>query len=51
MVQQHAATILAEVDASAGAALPQFVTDEFDASSSAAPVPHSFQRVRCRCAT
>jgi hypothetical protein len=31
LVQQHAATFIAEAEAAAGADLPQFVKDEFDA--------------------
>lgn len=31
LVQQHAATFIAQTEAAAGADLPQFVKDEFDA--------------------
>ena len=39
LVQQHAATFIAQTEAAAGADLPQFVKDEFDAFLDAASWP------------
>jgi hypothetical protein len=47
LVQQHAATYFAQAENVAGADLPQFVKEEFDAFSSAASVAHGFLRLRC----
>ena len=44
---QHAATFFAEVEAAAGAALPQFVKDEFDAFLECGTLAHGFLRLRC----
>ena len=47
LVQQHAATFFAEVEAAAGADLPQFVKDEFDAFLECGILAHGFLRLRC----
>jgi hypothetical protein len=46
-VQQHATTYCVEVEAAAGAALPQFVKDEFDAFLECGILGHGFLRLRC----
>ncbi len=47
-VQQHASTFFfAEVEAAAGANLPQFVKDEFDAFLECGIPAHGFLRLRC----
>jgi Transposase zinc-binding domain len=47
LVQQHAATFFAEVEAAAGADLPQFVKDEFDAFLECGILAHGLLRLRC----
>ena len=47
LVQQHAATFFAETEAAAGADLPQFVKDEFDAFLECGILAHGFLRLRC----
>ena len=47
LVQQHAATFFAEVEAAADASLPQFVKDEFDAFLKCGILAHGFLRLRC----
>ena len=47
LVQQHAATFIAETEAAAGADLPQFVKDEFDAFLECGILAHGFLRLRC----
>ena len=46
-VQQHAATFFAETEDAAGADLPQFVKDEFDAFLECGILAHGFLRLRC----
>jgi hypothetical protein len=46
-VQQHAATFFAPAEAAAGADLPQFVKDEFDAFLECGILAHGFLRLRC----
>ena len=45
LVQQHAATFIEQVEA--GADLPQFVKDEFDAFLECGILAHGFLRLRC----
>ena len=47
LVQQHAASFIAYTEASTGAALPQFVKDEFDAFLECGILAHGFLRLRC----
>jgi hypothetical protein len=47
LVQQHAQTFFAEVEAIVGAALPSFVKDEFDAFLECGILAHGFLRLRC----
>jgi len=47
LVQQHAATFFAEAEAAAGADLPQFVKDEFDAFLECGILAHGLLRLRC----
>ncbi len=47
LVQQHAATFFAQAEAEAGADLPQFVKDEFDALVECGILAHGFLRLRC----
>ena len=47
LVQQHAATFFAQAEAAAGADLPQFVKDEFDAFLECGILAHGFLRLRC----
>jgi hypothetical protein len=47
LVQQHAATFIAETEMSTGAGLPQFVKDEFDAFLECGILAHGFLRLRC----
>ena len=47
LVQQHAATFIAQTEAAAGADLPQFVKDEFDAFLECGILAHGFLRLRC----
>ncbi len=44
-MQQHAATFFAQ--AGAGAGLPQFVKDEFDAFHKCGILAHGFLQLRC----
>ena len=46
-VQQHAATFIAQAEDAAGADLPQFVKDEFDAFLECGILAHGFLRLRC----
>ena len=46
LVQQHAATFIAETEAATGADLPQFVKDEFDAFLECGILAHGFLRLR-----
>ena len=47
LVQQHTATFIAQTEAAAGADLPQFVKDEFDAFLECGILAHGFLRLRC----
>ena len=47
LVQQHAQTFFAQVDAATGAGLPQFVKYEFDALRECGILAHGFLRLRC----
>ena len=47
LVQQHAATFIAQAEDAAGAHLPQFVKDEFDAFLECGILAHGFLRLRC----
>jgi hypothetical protein len=47
LVQQHAATFFAQAEDAAGADLPQFVKDEFDACLECGILAHGFLRLRC----
>ena len=47
LVQQHAATFIAEAEAAVGADLPQFVKDEFEAFLECGILAHGFLRLRC----
>ena len=47
LVQQHAATFFAQAEDAAGADLPQFVKDEFDAFLECGILAHGFLRPRC----
>ena len=47
LVQEHAATFFAQVEAAAGAGVPQFVKDEFEAFLECGILAHSFLRLRC----
>ena len=47
LVQQHAATFFARAEDAAGADLPQFVKDEFDAFLECGILAHGFLRLRC----
>ena len=47
LVQQHAATFFDQAEAAAGANLPQFVKDEFDAFLECGILVHGFLRLRC----
>ncbi len=46
-MQQHAATFFAQAEDAAGADLPQFVKDEFDAFLECGILAHGFLRLRC----
>jgi hypothetical protein len=46
-VQQHAATFIAQAEDAAGADLPPFVKDEFDAFLECGILAHGFLRLRC----
>ena len=45
-VQQHAATFFAQAEDAAGADLPQFIKDEFDAFLDCGILAHGFLRLR-----
>ena len=47
LVQQHAATFIAQTEAATGADLPQFVKAEFDAFLECGILAHGFLRLRC----
>ena len=47
LVQEHLETFLAQVEASTGVPLPQFVKDEFDAFLECGILAHGFLRLRC----
>ena len=47
LVQQHAATFFEQAESAAGADLPQFVKDEFDAFLECGILAHGFLRLRC----
>lgn len=47
IVQQHAANFFAQAEGAAGADLPQFVKDEFDAFLECGILAHAFLRLRC----
>ena len=47
LVQKHAATFFAQAEDAAGADLPQFVKDEFDAFLECGILAHGFLRLRC----
>ena len=47
LVQQHAATFFEQAETAAGADLPQFVKDEFDAFLECGILAHGFLRLRC----
>jgi hypothetical protein len=47
LVQQHAATFIAETKAATGIDLPQFVKDEFDAFLGCGILAHGLLRLRC----
>jgi hypothetical protein len=50
LLQHHTATFFEQAEAAAGADLPQFVRDEFDAFLECAILAHGFLRLRCGCA-
>jgi hypothetical protein len=47
LVQQHAATFFAQTEDAAGANLPQFVKNKFDAFLACGILAHGFLRLRC----
>ena len=47
LVQHHAATFFEQTELAAGAGLPQFVRDEFDAFLECGILAHGFLRLRC----
>ena len=47
LVQQHAETFFAQAEDAAGADLPRFVKDEFDAVLECGMLTHGFLRLRC----
>ena len=47
LVQQHAASFIAQTEASTGAELPRFIKDEFDAFLECGILAHGFLRLRC----
>ena len=47
LVQAHAATFFADVEAATGASLPEFVKDEFDAYLECGILAHGFLRLHC----
>ena len=46
-MQQHVATFFEQTEAVAGAGLPQFVRDEFDAFPECGVLANGFLRLRC----
>ncbi len=46
-MQEHVETFFAQVEAEAGAALPDFVKAEFEAFLECGSLTHGFLRVRC----
>ena len=47
LVQEHAESFFAQVEAQTGASLPAFVKDEFDAFLECGILAHGFLRLRC----
>ncbi len=47
LVQEHAATFFAQAEAAAGAGVPPFVKDEFEAFLECGILAHGFLRLRC----
>ena len=47
LVQQHAQTFPAQTEEAAGASLPQFIKDEFDAYLECGILTHGFLRLCC----
>jgi hypothetical protein len=47
LLQQHAVIFFEQAEAVAGAGLPQFVKDEFDALLECGILAHGFLRLRC----
>ena len=47
LVQQHVATFFAQTEDAAGANLPQFVKDKFEAFLDCGILAHGFLRLRC----
>ena len=47
LVQEHAESFFAHVEAETGASLPQFVKEEFDAFLECGILAHGFLRLRC----
>ena len=47
LVQQHAASFTAHIEASTGGGLPRFIKDEFDAFLECGILAHGFLRLRC----
>ena len=47
LVQEHAESFFAFVQAETGASVPQFVKDEFDAFLDCGILAHGFLRLRC----
>ena len=47
LVQQHAATFIAQAEAEPGVDLPQFVKDEFDAFLECGILANGFRRLHC----
>ena len=47
LVQEHAETFFAHIEAETGASLPQFVKDEFDDFLDCGILAHGFLRLRC----
>jgi len=47
LVQQHVATFIAQSEGAAGADLPQFIKDEFDAFLECSILAHGLLRLRC----
>ena len=47
LVQEHAESFFAQVEAKSGASLPEFVKEEFDAFLECGMLAHGFLRLRC----